>query len=399
MVGAASSIRQAIIAALAATVLVAASLLLSGPALAEDKPSWVLAEQSGQVHLVKAGISPIALTPGDVFSGGDWIQTGPDGRAVLRRGEETIVVAPNSRIGLPRENTGPFATRILQTLGTILLKVEKRAKQHFEVQTPYLTAVVKGTTFTVGIQGQRAVVHVVEGLVEVENLASGRRGLVRPGQTGSVLRNGPGEVQVDDAGAPGAAPASTAPAPAAASTQSAAASSGGAASLAPASLSSDRGTGAGTVTIKQTLGTTSLDLAKSTNGLIRTASRAMPRAVADAGKAGGLTDASSALDNTAAGGSALTTDTVLTAKPDLGSARAPAVDQVAATGARPGGISSPAVGRIATVNSGLGSDGGFAAGQDLGVNTPLGETPAGSNGNAYGHDKGKARGNANGHNK
>ncbi len=70
---------------------------------------------------------------GDTFSGGDWIETGPDGRAIVRRGDESIVVAPNSRIGLPRDNTGSFATRILQTLGTILLTVEKKASQHFEV--------------------------------------------------------------------------------------------------------------------------------------------------------------------------------------------------------------------------------------------------------------------------
>ena len=107
--------------------------LLSGQARAEPGRSWTLESRSGQVSLVKTGMTPISLSTGDVFADGDWIETGPDGRALLRRGEETIVVAPNSRIGLPENNNGPYATRILQTLGTILLTVEKKAAQHFEV--------------------------------------------------------------------------------------------------------------------------------------------------------------------------------------------------------------------------------------------------------------------------
>ena len=41
--------------------------------------------------------------------------------------------------------------------GSILLDVEKRNVQHFEVETPYLAAVVKGTQFrvTVGPTGSR----------------------------------------------------------------------------------------------------------------------------------------------------------------------------------------------------------------------------------------------------
>jgi hypothetical protein len=250
--------------------MVAGALLLlaiaHGPAQADSNKAWVLESQSGQVHLVRSGISPVSLTDGDVFSGGDWIETGPDGRAVLRRGDETIVVAPGSRIGLPKENTGRFATRILQSLGTILLTVEKQAKQHFEVQTPYLTAVVKGTTFTVGIQGERAVVHVVEGLVEVQNLASGRSSLVRPGQTGSVLRNGPAEVEVQGAADGGKAPSDKTPSTAVPSATQAAA---------PA-IEVARSNNA--IAITETLGAKPLDLKGSTRGLIRAAAQVAPQA-------------------------------------------------------------------------------------------------------------------------
>ncbi len=244
--------------------------LLSGEARAEPASSWTLEGQSGQVNLVKTGIAPVSLTTGDVFADGDWIETGPDGRAMLRRGEETIVVAPNSRIGLPKNNDGPYATRILQTLGTILLTVEKQAAQHFEIETPYLTAVVKGTTFTVGIQDGRAVVHVVEGLVEVKNLSSGRRNLVRPGQTGSVIRGG-GGVEIgggsnDVKGTPAKAEAKQAPGKNQKAEQAAPASQASPVAVMAVSKSKSR-----KVMILQALGPTTLDLSQSTKGLVRAA--------------------------------------------------------------------------------------------------------------------------------
>ena len=228
-----------------------------GHALAADAPAWKLQESAGDVRLVKSGISPIALTAGDVFGGGDWIETGPSGRAVLVRGEERIVVAPNSRIGLPTENTGPFTTRILQTLGTILLTVEKKANQHFEVETPYLAAVVKGTTFTVGIQGKRAVVHVVEGLVEVRDLASGQRNMVRPGQTGAVLSGSGSGVSVQG-GNRGADSAPALPSETAGPSVNHAASG----SRAQSTLN-------GAVVIREALGPVKVDLSNTTGGLMR----------------------------------------------------------------------------------------------------------------------------------
>ena len=50
-------------------------------------------------------------------------------------------------IGLPLEKTDGLSTTIQQRAGSILLEVEKRNVTHFEVETPYLAAVVKGTQF------------------------------------------------------------------------------------------------------------------------------------------------------------------------------------------------------------------------------------------------------------
>lgn len=71
-------------------------------------------------------------------------------------------------------------------MGSLLFKVEKRASQHFEVETPYLAAVVKGTTFSVSVDGEASAVHVVEGAVEVKALATGQVGLIKPGYTAVV---------------------------------------------------------------------------------------------------------------------------------------------------------------------------------------------------------------------
>ena len=308
-----------------------------GHAHADSTKAWVLESQSGQVHLVRSGISPIALTDGDVFSGGDWIETGPDGRAVLRRGGETIVVAPGSRIGLPKENSGRFATRILQSLGTILLTVEKQAKQHFEVQTPYLTAVVKGTTFTVGVQGERAVVHVVEGLVEVQNLATGHSSLVRPGQTGSVSRNGPAEVEIQGSTDDDQTPIHSATG----------------VKQATASAKDMVGTArdANAIAITETLGAKPLDLKGSTGGLIRAVVGDVPQTLLSSG---GSTGFQSAQIDVGADMVALSGGL--------------AIDQSVNTGVS-GGESGLAVNQSME----LGIGGGEGLNADLGLNTNLGE--------------------------
>ena len=55
---------------------------------------------------------------------------------------------------------------IVQQAGSILLDVEKRNVKHFEVETPYLAAVVKGTKFTVTSGDEGASVKVTRGSVQ-----------------------------------------------------------------------------------------------------------------------------------------------------------------------------------------------------------------------------------------
>ena len=80
--------------------------------------------------------------------------------------------------------------RSSRSSGSILLEVEKKAQNHFEVETPYLVAVVKGTQFQVSVDRAGSKVDVISGQVEVADLRSGQIALVLPGQIARVLGDG-----------------------------------------------------------------------------------------------------------------------------------------------------------------------------------------------------------------
>ena len=140
-------------------ILTAAFVLATAPAaLAADGDSWIVGKSSGEVWLTSTAAQQASLRQEDLVKPGDTIRTGRNGRVLLMRGEETILVSPNSVIGVPAEKKEGLSTTIVQQAGSILLEVEKRNVQHFEVETPYLAAVVKGTQFRVTIdcrQNQR----------------------------------------------------------------------------------------------------------------------------------------------------------------------------------------------------------------------------------------------------
>lgn len=178
-----------------AAIFLMAVIVTIRPAAANDGAAWLLAESSGNVHITANGVRPVALNTGDLIGPGQRIVTDTDGRAVLRRGKNTIVVSPNSILEVPGNAAGGLMTRIRHVLGTLLFDVEKRKEQHFEVLTPDVAVVVKGTTFTTSVGPQGAIVHVISGLVQVANLRSGQNVFVRPGQT-AVSPSGGGRVDI-----------------------------------------------------------------------------------------------------------------------------------------------------------------------------------------------------------
>ena len=138
--------------------------MVSTGAFAADG-EWTVRKASGEVWTGARGVQPVSLGQESVLKPGDTVTTGRNGRVLLVRGQETILIAPNSIVGVPAEKKDGLATTITQQAGSILLEVEKRNVPHFEVETPYLAAVVKGTQFRVSVTatGTRVEVHARPG--------------------------------------------------------------------------------------------------------------------------------------------------------------------------------------------------------------------------------------------
>jgi hypothetical protein len=151
-----------------------------------DALAWRVGKTSGDVWVTTSGVQPASLADAATVKPGDSIRTGRNGRVLLTRGEEKILIAPNSIIAIPEKSGDAASTTIVQQAGSILLEVEKRDTRTFEVETPYLVAAVKGTQFRVSVDDRTAAVAVMRGQVEVADNKSGRFALVLPGQTARV---------------------------------------------------------------------------------------------------------------------------------------------------------------------------------------------------------------------
>jgi hypothetical protein len=166
------------------------TLVVASPAFAADDGTWSVRKSSGEVWTGSGDVQQASVKTDEVLKPGDTIRTGRNGRVLLVRGEESILIAPNSVIGLPTEKKDGLSTTITQQAGSILLEVEKKNVKHFEVETPYLAAVVKGTQFRVTVSASGATVDVVRGQVEVADFKSGQIAQVMPGQHATAFSHG-----------------------------------------------------------------------------------------------------------------------------------------------------------------------------------------------------------------
>ena len=163
---------------------VAFSMLWAGTAIAASD-GWQISEKSGNVIVLHSGVSKIALQ-GNAVAMGDVISTGTNGRAVLVRGQEYLVVAPDTRLRIADPAPSGGFVQIIQDVGNVIFKIKRKSTPHFAVQTPYLAAVVKGTTFSVTVGEAGASVQVIEGAVEVKTNDGGASDMVRPGMIAAV---------------------------------------------------------------------------------------------------------------------------------------------------------------------------------------------------------------------
>lgn len=163
----------------------APALLAIGTAASAQVPGWKVSEVSGDVRLVENGRARTA-TRGALLNSGSTIATGTNARAVIVRGEEFVVISPRTQLRVPAAEAPNRIMQLIEDFGTAVFKIKKKSTPHFGVQTPYLAAVVKGTTFTVTVGPEGGSVQVTEGSVEVSTLDGGARDLVRPGTIAQV---------------------------------------------------------------------------------------------------------------------------------------------------------------------------------------------------------------------
>jgi hypothetical protein len=166
------------------------ALTATSQGIAAEGGVWSVSKSTGEVWITSGEAQQASLKPEDSLNPGDTIRTGRTGRVLLRRGEETILIAPNSVVGLPAEVKEGLSTTIVQRAGSVLLEVEKRNVKHFEVETPYLAAVVKGTQFRVSVNATNTSVDVIRGQVEVADFKSGQIAQVMPGQRATAFEHG-----------------------------------------------------------------------------------------------------------------------------------------------------------------------------------------------------------------
>lgn len=340
-----------------AATLFAAAVVPSLAAHAQVEDRWTVAEAGGETAQQAGGASWVALKPGDTVAEGAAVRTGTDGRLVLARSshKDTITASPSSQFTVPRAATEATDPTILQTLGTLLFKVEHTPGRRFEVKAPYLAAVVKGTIFTVTIGADENVVYLANGSVEVTDANTREVALLRPGQTARVPVAPGRPMTVIGALAPG----TTQPV-----TVEAKADDGGA-------------------KITQTLGDVQLDIAAVSNNLVRPIANTAATASTTNGSTAS-TEGSQSATTTVANTASAAGSTVSAAGTAASGAVGGAVGAVDGTVSTAGGAVSTAVASTtSTVGNTIGSVGGTVGATVAGAGSTVGSTLS-SVGNAVG---------------
>jgi hypothetical protein len=130
------------------------------------------------------------LEAGMTIPAKSWVNTGRTGRVLLQRNGDTVVVQPNSMTGIAAANDASNKISIQHRSGQIVLDIGKGNQYRVKVRTHHLTAVVKGTQFSVTSSRSGSSVAVSEGLVGVSDNATGQSADVGAGQSASSSGGG-----------------------------------------------------------------------------------------------------------------------------------------------------------------------------------------------------------------
>ncbi len=178
----------------AASLLMALFLLLSDrqASAADAAPAmrpWIVQELKGAAFSRPRDADDShwqALRTGARIEPGSVVRTDGSGRIELTNGIDRIRLSPSSEIELPVGLSGDPVTRVIHWIGTAFFQVGKRPGPQFEVDTPYIVAIVKGTKFTTTVSDAGASIKVSEGIVGVSAAAGGSSIDVTAGGSASV---------------------------------------------------------------------------------------------------------------------------------------------------------------------------------------------------------------------
>jgi hypothetical protein len=193
-------------------------LLLSGAAAYAQDGAWTVSEAKGVVTVTDStGQRPARV--GTQIAPGAIVRTGERASAVLVRGREFVTLRQNAQLRIAPAVRERGVIQILQDYGSALFNIGKQPNPHFGVETPYLAAVVKGTTFVITVTPEGASLQVTEGAVETSTLDRGVSEVILPGTVAMIAAADPLRMVVEGEGrkvldspargASGAAPART----------------------------------------------------------------------------------------------------------------------------------------------------------------------------------------------
>lgn len=164
--------------------LLTAGALITTAAYAAAPEPWTIVETSGVVKVGGSG-RPTSNASLQTLPLSAWIETGADGRTVLKRKADSMTIAGSSRLSLLSDQTGLEMT--LQTFGSIQYRIAKR-ESGFRIDSPYAAVTTKGGTFSVRVAEGGAEVQTTDGSVDVSMPDGAKTVTISAGQTAAVTQ-------------------------------------------------------------------------------------------------------------------------------------------------------------------------------------------------------------------
>ena len=184
--------RNGVVAALLAACLSAAS----AQAGAQERATAVLSALTGAPEIHELSDAR-ARAVGYVAVGREYtlpleIRTAAEDSATFALTNSVIEVSPNTtmRIVAPEVLRAGIVQRVLQQTGSSLFSVRRGSVERFQVETPFLVSVVKGTVFNVLVHDDGATVSLYEGRLQVDSVDGGQTVELAPGDVAFAGRDG-----------------------------------------------------------------------------------------------------------------------------------------------------------------------------------------------------------------